>query len=198
MGQSKRKWMEEQMAFQCAPLLAGLKLSNLLIIPEEAVEELKQLLVGTKVESYYLSRHGEKIICLLYRANELMVYLTKPEVQQLLVELGYTGLGLPVLLESVSKQYTEHLAGRAEFPHELGLLLGYPAVDVRGFMEHEGRDFLYSGYWKVYGNLKETQMLFQEFGRAREFFVRMTAAGYSIAEVVECYVRSRQKRLAVS
>ncbi|MBP3610963.1 MAG: DUF3793 family protein [Lachnospiraceae bacterium] len=184
MRQQNRKWLEEQMALQCAPLLAGLKLSNLLIIPETVEEELSEVLSGTEFCSYCLSWHGDKVIYLLYRSRELLEYLEEPEVQRLLGELDYASLDLRELLEVVSERYTAHLSGQAEFPHELGLLLGYPAIDVRGFMEHRGKDFLYSGYWKVYGNLKETLRLFQKFGKAREYFVRMVAAGYSIAEVV--------------
>ena len=41
--------------------------------------------------------------------------------------------------------------GKRGFPHEIGLVLGYPPVDVEGFIKKEGRDFLYSGYWKYMG-----------------------------------------------
>ena len=196
MEERNQKWIEEQMALQCAPLFAGLKLSNLLIIPKALSEELGKRIIRTNFCAYCLSSYGEKKIYLLYRRKELMSYLEEKEVRQLLFDLGYTEWSLERLLEQVSIQYTKHLAGTAQFPHELGLLLGYPAVDVRGFMEHEGKDFLYSGYWKVYGNLKETLYLFQEFGKAREFFIRMTKAGYSIAEVAEFYVRRKQNILA--
>lgn len=43
--------------------------------------------------------------------------------------------------------------GEQQFPHEMGLLLGYPIEDVVGFMEHSGKEYLYSGYWKVYENV---------------------------------------------
>ncbi len=33
-----------------------------------------------------------------------------------------------------------------QFPHEMGLLLGYPVEDVVGFMENNGKNYLYSGY----------------------------------------------------
>ena len=46
------------------------------------------------------------------------------------------------------------------FPHEIGVLLGYPAEDVKGFVVNEGKNYLYSGYWKVYGDLSEAKQLF--------------------------------------
>ena len=40
MMQHDNKWLSEQIAIQCAPLLAGLKPSNLLIIPLGLEEDL--------------------------------------------------------------------------------------------------------------------------------------------------------------
>ena len=54
-----------------------------------------------------------------------------------------------------------------EFPHEIGLLLGYPFEDVIGFIENEGRNYLYSGYWKVYKNKEEKCKLFNLYNQTR-------------------------------
>lgn len=189
--QKERKWLEEQIAVQCAPLLAGLKLSNLLIIPCGLEEELKKILQKTKFAMYCLSEYDGKKVYLLYKVNALIVYLTEPEVRELLSELGYEGGELCSMLQAVSQRYTAHKREKTAFPHELGLLLGYPAVDVRGFMEHGGKNFLYSGYWKVYGNVRETVSLFREFGRAKEFVVQLVAKGYSIADITAMYYKTR-------
>lgn len=196
--QKENQWLKEQIAVQCAPLLAGLKPSNLLIIPMGLEEQLVSVLRGTRVSVYCLSQYGEKQVYLLYKVNDLMVYLTEPEVQELLLELGYAGGELYSLLQTVSGKYTGHKRDHAAFPHELGLLLGYPAVDVRGFMEHGGKNFLYSGYWKVYGNVRETVSLFREFGRAKEMIVRLAEKGYSIADITAMYYESKSYRIAAS
>ena len=47
-------------------------------------------------------------------------------------------------------RYRAYMNGSKIFPHEMGLLLGYPVEDVTGFMVHGGKNSLYSGYWKVY------------------------------------------------
>lgn len=195
---NENKWLKEQIAAQCAPLLAGLKPSNLLIIPEGLREDLQAVLYGTKFAAYCLTEYDGKQVYLLYRASELMVYLTERSVQELLRELGYEGGELYFLLRRVSEKYTAHKQEKAAFPHELGLLLGYPVVDVRGFMEHHGKNFLYSGYWKVYGNVRETVSLFREFGRAKEFVVQLAAKGYSIADISAMYYKNKSYRLAVS
>ena len=38
------------------------------------------------------------------------------------------------------------------FPHEVGVLLGYPLADVLAFIAHDGRDELACGVWKAYIN----------------------------------------------
>lgn len=94
--------------------------------------------------------------------------------------------------------YTAHKRTNDTFPHKLGLLLGYPAVDVQGFMEHDGKNFLYSGYWKVYGNLKETMLLFREFKTAKNFAVQLAKAGYGIADIMAVYYKNKGSCLVVS
>ena len=189
--QNNTEWLNEQIAVQCAPLLAGLKPSNLLIMPMGMEVALKRSLKGTRISMYLLSEYDGKQVYLLYKANELIVYLTEQGVRRLLSELGYEGGELYSMLRRVSKKYTAHKQKKEEFPHELGLLLGYPAVDVKGFMQQEGRNFLFSGYWKVYGNAGETRKLFAEFGRAKEYVVRLVKQGYSIAEIMAMYYKTK-------
>ena len=181
----ENRWLELQIATQCAPLLAGLKPSNLLILPESRMHDLKNVLKDTRFSFYRLSKAGGREVYLLYQVSELVYYLTEPKVQEMLKELGYAELQLGRLLKIIAEKYESHQSCETEFPHELGLVLGYPVVDVRGFMRHDGKNFLYSGYWKVYGNLKGTRRLFQEFKKAKEVTVELALIGYSIADIVK-------------
>ncbi len=193
----ENRWLEIQIATQCAPLLAGLKPSNLLIIQENEKNNLDKVLRNTRFSYFRLSKTDGREVYLLYTASELMYYLTDPEVQKLLKELGHTEYGLQELLKSIGEKYEAHQRYGTEFPHELGLVLGYPVVDVRGFIQHDGKNFLYSGYWKVYGNLKGTRRLFKEFGRAKEIAVELVLVGYEIADIVNFYQSRRALRPAV-
>lgn len=189
--QKEINWLEAQIAMQCAPLMAGLKPSNLLIIPQGMEEELREVLRKTKVSVYCLSEYDGKQVYLLYKVSELIACLTERPAQKLLLELGYENVELFNMLNQVSAKYTAHKREKAAFPHELGLLLGYPAVDVRGFMEHAGKNFLYSGYWKVYGNVQETVSLFREFGRAKKYVVQLVGQGYSIADITAMFHKTK-------
>lgn len=189
--------LELQIATQCAPLLAGLKPSNLLIIPETEKDNLDKALKNTRLSYFRLSEKDGREVYLLYRVNELVYYLTDRKVQELLQELGYAQPELPKLLKVIGEKYEAHQTYGTEFPHELGLVLGYPVVDVRGFMQNDGKNFLYSGYWKVYGNLKGTRRLFKEFGRAKELAIELALIGYGVADIVNYCQGRRALRPAV-
>lgn len=66
--------VEMQMALQCAPLLAGLKVSNLLIIAAGDIAKMKQILQYSDVEYRILSVKEKKATILLFRREELEKY----------------------------------------------------------------------------------------------------------------------------
>ena len=86
---------------------------------------------------------------------------------------------------------------RGEFPHEMGILLGYPSEDVSGFIEHKGRDFLYSGYWKVYGNLQEKLKLFHKYETARSTQVELLACGVFMEDIIDIYQQEWQQKAVI-
>lgn len=69
------------------------------------------------------------------------------------------------------------------FPHEVGFFLGYPAEDVLGFIEHDGRDFLALGPWKVYANLERALATFEGYRRCTERTRRRYASGRPLSEL---------------
>lgn len=182
-----RSGTEKQIVLQCAPLLTGIKMSNLLNIREEQKEEVDELFENSAVSCRVLYRFEGRISILLYRRERLQRHIEKKEVRQLLKRFGYENLDLEEIFERLARNYQEHMEGKREFPHEIGLLLGYPPVDVTGFIEKEGKDFLYSGYWKVYGNLKETMKVFEGYDRAREAVIQMAGNGHGIRDIIAAY-----------
>ena len=69
----------------------------------------------------------------------------------------------------------------------MGVFLGYPLHDVKGFIEHGGDDFELSGYWKVYSDKKHAQELFERFDIVKDDMVRMISRGDSINSIVSYY-----------
>ncbi len=178
------KQIETQLALQCAPLIAGLKTSNLLIIPRENVPKVKRILKRTILSYFILYVGEEKTILLVYDASRLGAYLGKKKVKDLLLQWGYEEKGMREWLYLLQERYKRYVEKKANFPHEMGLFLGYPVEDVVGFIENSGRNSLYSGYWKVYGDVSEKIQLFQKFDMAKENLIQFLASGMTILDAI--------------
>lgn len=176
--------VEMQMALQCAPLLAGLKVSNLLIIPAEDIAKMKQILLHSDVEYRILSVKGGKATILLFRREGLERYFADADVRKLLQRLGYQEESLPAMLFCFQKRYIAYQKKEGGFPHEMGIFLGYPVEDVAGFIRHQGKAFLYNGYWKVYESPQKKAFLFQQFDRAQKILVEHISKGGGLRECI--------------
>lgn len=177
--------IKTQMALQCAPLITGLKVANLLIIPSKNEAYVGQILDGTDISYIRMAKSECKTTFFLYREGQLSMWLMKPENRMLLREAGYNGKVLSDILETVQIRYEAYVQNGKAFPHEIGVLLGYPAEDVKGFVVNEGKNYLYSGYWKVYGDLSEAKQLFYKFDRAKEALIELVSKGIGIRNVIE-------------
>lgn len=191
------KNIETQLALQCAPLLTGLKISNLLIIPSENESLVRILIRKTGISCYRLARSKDKITFLLFRRMQLESFLKKENAKKILKEQGYDNLTLGGILAYFQMRYQAYKDGTLEFPHEMGILLGYPIEDVSGFINHKGRNYLYSGYWKVYENMQEKVALFQQYQKAKETLIRLLASGLKMEEILAQYSKKGLQKAAV-
>lgn len=179
--------IETQLALQCAPLITGLKVSNLLIIPKGNEEVVKRILNRTGISFYRLIQTRTKTTFLLFRRNELEEFLSDENVRNVFMKAGYKSLQIGKILRTFSLRYEAYMQGDKCFPHEMGLLLGYPVEDVVGFVENNGKNFLYSGYWKVYENQKAKVKLFDKFKVAEETLIHLLSNGLSMSDIIDIY-----------
>jgi hypothetical protein len=183
---------ELMLALQCAPLIAGLKISNLLNIPQSYFSVIKRMLAGSDISWYVLLRSEEKMSVLLYREESLKSYLNSSAVQALLVEYGYRKLELDDILREFCVRYERYMMQKEFFPHEMGLLLGYPVEDVTGFIRNRGERALCTGYWKVYDNKDRKMRLFQSFENAKERMIQLLSCGMSMADIIHACHANRE------
>jgi hypothetical protein len=80
------------------------------------------------------------------------------------------------------------------FPHEMGLLLGYPIEDVTGFIKYNGEHSLYTGYWKVYENKEEKLRLFESYENAKESLIQLLYRGLSMVEIMDICQSHMERR----
>lgn len=179
--------VETQIIMQCAPVIAGLKISNLLIVSNNNSEHVKTIMHKTGLCCTKLLDLNKQTTFLIYHAKKIKEYLKQSKVQELMKKLGYDSYTEQALIRNVRKKYRAYMMSRNEFPHEMGLLLGYPPEDVCGFIEHKGKDFLFSGYWKVYENMPAKKKLFMKFEQARETMLQLMSCGISVTDVIDIY-----------
>ena len=183
---------ELQIVFQCAPLLSGLKISNLLIIDENLSEAVARILSVTDISVYWLVCSRNRLSFLLYNDKELTDYLLRNDVNQMLEQSGYAGLDTEQALQLLSGRYQRYMEKKGGFPHEIGLFLGYPVEDVKGFIKNGGKNCLYTGYWKVYRNTSEKTKLFARFDYVRELMVLLACHGAELPEIIDIFHSKNQ------
>ena len=183
--------LESQLALQCAPMIVGMKMSNLFVTEPRSIRALRSLLKGSGISLYVLTSTRNKVTLFLFQDKWLTSHVLGEKEQALLKRLGYReGLGLTGLMLEFRRRYAAYLRGETEFPHEMGVFLGYPIEDVEGFIDNKGNNFLYSGYWKVYENVDEKKEIFELYEIAKETLVRLLAGGVSITEIIDTYCSS--------
>ncbi len=167
-------------AFFAAPVVRGVKCGSLVNIRRNGEEiprvwrrRKNELLARYGLEAAELPPFSSKgggafrtnaVLLLVYDRRLLEKALFSEEALAILRPLGYEEAGGSVLsfIERLKRRFAEG------FPHEIGLFLGYPPHDVRGFMADGGRGAVASGYWKVYANVAEAMETFGAFRRAEQ------------------------------
>ena len=185
----KQNDLAYSIGMQCAPLICGVKISNLLIIENKELENINQIFKNSFININRLYSDENKSILLLYNYKELEGYLHEESIPQFMKAQGYHSLEVEDVLEKIARRFQGFKANKdnkvnkdwevvkEEFPHELGIILGYPVWDVMGFIENGGKNSLYTGYWKVYKNLDQANETFSKYEMAKALVMKNVIEG---------------------
>ena len=172
--------LEYALVKHCAPTLAGLKAGSLFSFLEPVtaglqleIDTLNMLLQSKGLTLRLMKDLGSRALCYLYRSSQLARILADPENAAFLRSVGYSRVDLPDALSTLQNR----LHTCSQFPHEIGLFLGYPLEDVVGFIRNQGRGCLCCGCWKAYANACDAQKRFDQFGRCTMVYCRLYQAG---------------------
>lgn len=192
-----RKDLKSQLALQCAPLLTGIKISNLLIVHNDKINHVIETFKGTQISTHIICKRDKKTTFLLYIKDELLSYLNSNKIEEIMNSLSYSSLEFDYILEEFSKRYSKYMIEKKVFPHEIGFLLGYPIDDVIGFIENDGKNSIYTGYWKVYSNLSEKISLFDKYNKAKDVVIGMVVKGMSIQSILDIHYSNKFNKIAI-
>ena len=150
--------LEKSVIEHCSPTLASIKTGNLFTYKYESEEGLWK-----SVEGFNECVREKGVSLTVLRMSKYGYERTDPEYA----------------LEKLRSR----LAQREDFPHEIGLFLGYPLGDVIGFIKNAGQNCKCVGCWKVYCNECEAMKAFARFKKCTSVYVRLWNQGRSVRQL---------------
>lgn len=182
MSVEERKRLENVLAFHAAPTLMGMKCGSLptLSAEEYDIDELSLLFgesyFGPRIGSRFISRCSKRTIVYLYDKRLLEATLSERAVRHFLSKYGYDiSWDTETCLDRLCERLTQN-----DFPHEIGIFLGYPLEDVKGFIANCGQKCKLCGVWKVYSDVERAKELFECYRQCRTKLCRELAQGRSL------------------
>ncbi|ABA87331.1 protein of unknown function DUF3793 [Syntrophotalea carbinolica DSM 2380] len=153
-----RSCMAAFLALHSAEVLEGVKPANLMTMHDREhtcgrnlyrlwETHAEDLLGVSGFKAKVLSDCGRRRLVLLYSPLLLDELLRRPNVRNFLHKAGYPAFDKTEQALDELRQRVKH----EDFPHEIGLFLGYPLKDVAGFMGWAAIPFSSNGPWRIYG-----------------------------------------------
>lgn len=184
-----KQTFEKALVEQCAPTLAGMKPASLFRIGDTNTSLIRQ---WAEAWDQRLQPLGIRLLVLkeCFRTNACMVYLYRERwLEEILMEpdnwrfLHQVGYETQDIVGALS-QLSQRLCLEQEYPHEIGVFLGYPLSDVIGFIENQGRNYTCCGYWKSYGDPEAAKQCFDRYRTCTSTYKRMYGNGTPIIQLV--------------
>lgn len=173
---------DEMVIRHCASTLASVKTGSLFSCPCESeeevihgVRELNQRLCSKGLRVLTLRRRDGKCLVYVYRPRKLAHDLSDEHARCILADLNYPSGNPGRCLRHLLKR----LRTSKEFPHEIGLFLGYPPEDVEGFICRK-EEAKCVGCWKVYSDVERAQRVFTQYEHCTNIYLRQYAQGKCI------------------
>lgn len=175
--------VELRLIIQNAAVLKGKRISGMLFLNDKELARISMKLHNTNISLIILCTCKKRHLVMVYRAKELEEHLRGKEVSDYLREFGYRRDDFVSNLIRLHQRMNGFYNKMKEFPHEVGVFLGYPICDIKGFLENKGERYLHSGYWKIYGNLEETRKKFLSYDEARETAIDEFLSGRELESI---------------
>lgn len=180
---------ESLLVEQCAPTLAGIKPASLFRCGRQSAPDVRQTadqwdcaLTQFGLRVWILKECPTSGDCMIYvyRPKWVDALLSSEENLKFLENCGYQAGNSTFML----KQLSGRLCLEQEYPHEIGLFLGYPLVDVIGFIKNRGWNYTCCGCWKSYSDPKTAQAYFNLCRQCTFKYRNLYAQGAKILNLV--------------
>ena len=174
---------EDLLVRNCSPTLAGIKPANLFSCKyptqralTQYIRRINKTLVPKGVRAVVMRAEEGRALIYVFRYTAVKKMLRNEDAVKILRHYGYRELRVePCLCRLLSR-----CQDRADFPHEIGLFLGYPPEDVMGFIQNKAHNQKCTGFWKVYGDPVAAEKIFERYRRCTRSYCSHFEHGKSI------------------
>lgn len=174
---------EKMLVRNCSPTMAGLKTGNLFSCDFESVAQMREIL---RSYNRRLTPKGVRLLPVRFRNGRALIYVYRPTrlaqdlcdrtARDILHARGYRCDQPSACVARLARR----LHDSEEFPHEIGLFLGYPPKDVHGFIELGADACKCSGVWRVYDDEERAKRLFDQYRKCTNVYSRKWEEGKSL------------------
>lgn len=182
MAEDPARWTDYQLGLHCGITLAGIKAGSLVCVPARDTGRLCGALKkfsARGIEYAPLRLCNGRVGILVYAKSKLESVLKEERVKSFLGEFGYKYDGVE---EAIAALRTK-IALNNDFPHEIGIFLGYPPEDVRGFLER--RQAKLTGYWRVYDDEESARKIFLRYDKCGSCICKRLMQGETLEQIFD-------------
>lgn len=192
----EKEFIQNYLIYSASLVIAGVKPSATITLKKYNDKIYKnwirfgrEFLDEIKLKFIELRETKTSIIVLIYDEKILIKELSKSNVFEYLVRLGYSkDINIDIYVKTLKFRYEMY-----HCPHELGLFLGIPFEDVKDFMECTEKKCLLCGYWKVYNDANKAKFIFNKYDEVKDFtkkrFVEGTISKDLVLKIRENFYR---------
>ena len=174
---------EKLLACHCAPTLKGKKAGSMFHLPlaqciyyMDCITHFNSIYNKEGMFLRVMSGKKHRMTIYVYRLKLLLKILENEEVSSFLSQYKYPGKIIQQL------DYLDEKIKEEEYPHEIGIFLGYPIWDVKGFIEK--KKCVHCGMWRVYEREEESKKLFEEYENNKKELLYLLGKGYHLQQIL--------------
>lgn len=177
---------DEMVIHHCAPTMANIKTANLFSCEFSSYQDM---IDNVRKLNLRMKNKGLRVLSLNYENGRGLIYVYRPErlskdlknclACRLLISCGYPNSDENECLRRLIRR----LRNESDFPHEIGLFLGYPPEDVDGFINRKN-EYKVIGFWKVYGDVETAQKTFTRYRKCTNIYSKLWEEGKSIENLI--------------
>ncbi len=183
---------DQIMIHYSAPTLCGIKPANLFsikktVFSKKRFKQWRMIFDTHGISTVTVKISAETVVVLVYNVSLLERILNDTLTHSYLHDKGYKNCSD---LYSVVKRIIKRMKTGISFPHEVGVILGYPVEDVIAFEKNKGRECKFCGCWKAYSDVENARKCQCRYRMCSCMCKQLFDEGYTIRQIVKEYKKA--------